>query len=444
MDTLRADHLGVYGEARPLTPNLDAFAGSAVLFEHTYSQANTTLMSHASLFTSLYPSELGMVANEAHLPSDAATLAGVLSLYGYQTGAFTAGGQLLKGYGHENGFATYETPQMMGSLFHTVPAALDWLDHRDADKPFFLFVHGYDAHCPYLKPAPYGTAYAERGYTGPGLGITASMMGTEQIRDGRYYASGGSIDVSNVRIWDAEARTGLAKVPGLRLTTKDTAYVRDVYDGAVSYADGWFGYFMGRLAAEGLLDQVVVIAIADHGESLGENGVFNHVYGVSDDELHVPLLVRMPGGAGGGRRVSAQTALLDVMPTVLDLAGATAPAGIHGNSLRPWLEGKEGPGHDYVFSEGLMRMISARSEDGRGTFVGADADSPLLPTLLRSAALDGPAWQATADADPTARARYRDALVAWRQSLKSPPFQLERTDPSLVQEMQKRGYWSPE
>jgi arylsulfatase len=452
MDTLRADRLGAWGQARPLTPNLDAFAASGIVFEHTYSQANTTLMSHASLFTSRYPSELGVVANESRVPASAETLAEVLSLYGYDTAAFTAGGQLSLGYGHEQGFATFETPQAMGSLYHTVPAALAWLEHRDASVPFFLFVHGYDAHCPYLKPAPYGTAFTEPGYAGPMVGATNTMVGTEMIADRRFFPSLllGSFGRDRLRMRDAAARAELqgtarqARSGARALTDQDLAYVRDVYDGSVAYLDGWFGDFIGHLRERGLLDRVVVVAVSDHGEDLGESGLFNHAYGLSDNELHVPLIVRMPGGAGGGRRVTAQTALLDVMPTVLELAGAVAPEGIHGVSLRPWLEGGTGPSHDRVFSEGLMRMVSVRTPTDRGIFTGADADSPFLPALLAGASLDGPAWADTPTTDPGARAGFRDALLSWRHAIDRPPFEREQTDPALVEAMRQRGYWSPQ
>ena len=157
LDTLRADRLGCYGDERGLTPNLDRFAAEALLFENAFSQSNNTVQSHASLFTSRYPSELCRLGPAYRLGAGSPpTLAEVLSAYGYQAGAFVAGGHLDPSFGLDAGFQEYAAPAQWGSLYHTWPLALKWLDRVDPARPTFLFLHGYDTHARYVKPTPFG------------------------------------------------------------------------------------------------------------------------------------------------------------------------------------------------------------------------------------------------------------------------------------------------
>lgn len=446
IDTLRADRVGVYGNKQGLTPNIDAFAESAVVFGHTWAQSNQTNLSHASLFTSRYPSELGAIANGFSPATSIPTLASVLSVYGYQTAAFTGGGHLTRGFGLERGFSTWETPQELGSFFHTVPPALAWLDARDTSSPFLLFLHSYDTHERYLKPSPIGTAWAEPGYRGPAEAVVTSSDGTSRLIDHRAWPSnpaGLPLDLERLRVHDAAGRadqeTRANRQQAARLTERDENFVRAAYDGAVAYADGWFGALVAELDARDLLDSAVVIVISDHGESLGENGLWGHSYSLTDADLAVPLIVRLPGGAHGGARVDADVALLDVLPTTLELTGATAPSGIHGRSLVPFLTGGAGATRDAVFSEGAFRITSARSATQRLTFSGVDANSPFFSDLLRTADLAGPAF-ADSTAAPTERTLLRDAAIAWRAELKPAPV-FQHSDPELIKAMQDHGYW---
>lgn len=450
IDTLRADRLGAYGNGRGLTPNLDAFAREAVVFEQAWAQANVTSMSHGSLFTSRYPSELGTAGPMFRLGDEPPTLAGVLSLYGYDTAASTAGGHLAAGFGLDRGFERFDAQDQLASFWHTVPPAMAWLDERASDDPFLLLVHTYDTHSPYLQPAPYGLAWADPGYSGPAEQALGSIVGTELIFGHALFRSEDMLSFLHrrrrPRTWDDDARAAvaaLAKPPdAVPFGDEDVRHVRDVYDGAAAYADAFFGVLVAGLKARGVYDDLVVVVFSDHGETLGEDGRFGHGDSVDDRELHVPLMVRLPGAPG--RRVDAPVTLLDVMPTVLELAGATAPAGIRGASLVPWLRGAEGPRHDLAFSEGNRRSVSVRSSAGRLTFTGVSADSPYLPSLLRTAAIDGPAFATdTTIADPAAREPLRQALSAWRGTLETAWAKAQAPDPQAVEQMRARGYWTP-
>jgi arylsulfatase len=452
LDTLRADRLGVYGNPDGLTPNLDAFAASSIVFDHAWSQANQTNLSHASLFTSRYPSELGAIANGFSPASSIPTLASVLAVYGYRTAAFTGGAHLTRGFGLERGFQTWETPQELGSLYHTLPPALAWLDAHADGAPFLLFLHSYDTHQRYLKPSPVGLAWTDPGYHGAAQDIVRSATGTSQVVDDFAFPDNAQgelpLDLERLRLDDAGAHATIlhkARARGsgaTRLGAADEAYIRAAYDGAVAYADGWFGALAAGLSDRGLLDTAVIVVLSDHGESLGENGLWGHSWSLTDADLHVPLIVRLPGGRGGGAHVVGQVALLDVLPTLLELAGASPPAEIHGTSLVPALAGGPGPARPAVFSEGTARMISARSPTERVTFTGVDANSPFLTDLLHAAALDGPAFAGATTADPARRAALRDAMLAWRADLVPAPV-FEHADPALVKGLQEHGYWEP-
>lgn len=426
LDTFRADRLGVFGNPNGLTPNLDAFAAEAVRFDNAYSQAVQTSPSHASMFSSRYPSEQIGSDGQPYIPADMPVMASVFGVYGYQTAAFVAGGELNRHGGLAVGFDTYESAEDFGSLWHTVPMAMRWMDKRDADRPYFLFIHGYDTHSRYLKPTPFGYAYNDPAATG--AGPYAVRTATERIVDGVFHGDfqgliNGYADELRPRAPEARARLAASAGPeGARLTLgpDDAAYIARAYDGAVSYADAQFGLLMADLQQRGVLDEALVVVMADHGEQLGEYGIYGHCCEMNDEETHVPLLVRAPHGAGGGVAVHTRVELVDILPTVLEWAGLKAPAGVRGHSLVPALSGQPVEGHPFAFTEGrqYMRMVSVRGDAGRLTYMGMSAVSPMLPDLLETAALDGPGFaSSTPGLSLEDRATLRDALIRQVRSL---------------------------
>ncbi len=430
LDTLRADRLGAYGSTRGLTPNLDRFAAEAVVIEEAYAQANETLPSHASLFTSRYPDELGVldgaldgVAGPGFVPrGDAPTLAAAFHAAGWQTAAFVAGGHLSRAFGLDAGFGTYDDTAAWGSLRDTGPRALAWLDARAAPStgdaaPFLLFVHAYDTHDRYLKPPPFGYSVADAAYTGPGAAAGRVPGGSTRVV-GRYLASSVEAVGRGAALrsrFDPDDGL-LATDPGARpLADADIAHLAALYDGATAWVDACFGLFMAGLEARGLLEDVVIVVLSDHGEELGEHGAFEHRTRLSDETLHVPLMVRLPGGAHGGTRVGGLTALLDVAPTVLDLAGVSTPAGARGTSLKPALFGAARSARPAVFSEGQLRLLSARGPGARLTADGMSTDNPRGPELLAVAPVDGVSLTLTGD--PAEADALRAALVGWRRDV---------------------------
>ena len=440
IDTLRADRLGAYGSTDGLTASLDRFAAESVVFTQTWAPSNETLFSHAALFTGRYPSELSSVDYNFSASPDVPTLASVLGVYGYTSGAFVGGGHLSPAFGLDAGFDDYTVSREWGSLYHTVPQALSWLDSLPEDATPFLFVHGYDPHHRYLKPTPWGYAETPADYAGLGQQVVRHPTGTAKVAAGRYFPRkrfDQIFDFSRLRAWNDEARAATAAQGGRPLKAADVAHVAAVYDGAVRYGDAWFGLLMAGLQQRGLTDEALIVVLSDHGEGLGEQGVFNHRPALSEELLHVPLMIRPPGGTPA-RQVSAPTSLVDVMPTLLEAIDGMPPARMQGQSL--WGAVRDGAeiASRAVFAETAFRQIAVRTADGALVFSGMSPHSPFLPAALESARLDGPAFDGWGSADPGA---LRQAMLEWRRSLTVHPLIDGEISEERLKILQERGYW---
>ena len=466
-DTTRADHLGAYGYERDTSPSLDRFAREAVLFERCYSQSNETLTAFASVFTSRYPSEIAPLSYETFfIPEAAQTLPTVLGLYGYQTGGFVAGAHLVVVFGHDRGFDTYQDTWHFGSFYHTVPPALEWLDARDPERPFFLFVHSYDAHAPYAKPL-YFEGMFDPDYQGPADGILGaeSALEVEKVWHGRYFPELSRTHVTrviedrDVRVLHTDIFSLLAlqdPVTGVDLGERDLDHVVTHYDGSLAYADLQFGLLMAKLDDRGLLDSSIIIVMGDHGEDLYEHGHANHRISLHDASGHVPLLVRFPNGEHGGQRIAAPVELLDIMPTVLELAGAVPPAGTRGHSLMPLvLEGTDPARPISSVSEGIMAMGSVRGPNHRLIVSGLLPGSPDFMSLLSSGDVQAPqialfrigdGVEERVDLTQPEGARVAAELleamrVAYEGHARLSDDEVPYIDPALQQIMRDKGYW---
>jgi arylsulfatase A-like enzyme len=411
------------------------------VFSRTYAQSTETLFSHASLFSGRYASELSTVDYHFSYPDNVPTMAEVLGLYGYWTGAAVAGGHLSPAFGLGQGFQHYEGPEEWGSLWHTAPAALRWVDGLDS-QPFFLFVHGYDTHARYLKPAPAGYLYTSGTSEGHGQALVRSIHGTGQVVDGIWHPRRRFeqlFALNLLRPHTAKARAHIQPdANAIKLSKADLARVRAVYDGAVTYADLQVGLLMGELEERGLLDRAWVIVLSDHGEELGEHGLFDHRLHMSEELLHVPLIIRPPGGMEGGGRSSRLTSLIDLMPTVMELAGVPAPAGLHGTSLVPTLSGGHTPAPAAVFAEGPWRMVSAVDEGGGLMFTGLSAHSTHLSQALQATPLSSPAFETWGSPD---KSRLQASLKAWRTKLSPHTPRPSADNEARRKILQQRGYW---
>ena len=295
IDTLRADHLPAYGYTKVRTPNIDAFAAEATVFEQAYTHSPQTLPAHTSILSGELPFDHGVRDNIGFTVKQGQWFVQrVLHERGWPTAGFVSAYVLRDKTGINQGFDTYDSdlpassPEMsIGQVqrdgSNTLAAAEKWLATQGT-KPFFLFLHFYEPHKPYAPPA----------------------------RFAQYLP----------------------------------------YDGEIAYADELIGRLVDRLRGANLYDRSTIVLLADHGEGLGDHGEQEHGMFLYRETTHVPLIVKLPG-RHAGRRVAVPVQHIDLVPTILDLIGAPARPGLRGRSLRPLLEGKGALPDTGIYSEAL-------------------------------------------------------------------------------------------
>ena len=318
VDTLRADHLGVYGYRRATSPNVDALAKESLLYRRAFSQAPETNPSLSSLMTSHYPHETKVLRNYHQLQPGVSTLAEILQANGWRTGAVVGNYSLRRGSGFEQGFEDYDdrledlaTPTWEGVervASKTTAAALHWLRHHREDR-FFLWVHYMDPHAPYTPPSPFNRRFAnEQPDQVKHLPILSGLAGGAGNGGIPFYAQ-------------LDAQT-------------DAHYYVSQYDGEIAFFDHGLGELIREVRTLGLLERTLVILTADHGEGMGEHDYyFNHPEFVYSELIHVPLLIRLPGRSPASREVSEPVALVDVLPTILNVLSLEVPKAIKGQNL---------------------------------------------------------------------------------------------------------------
>jgi choline-sulfatase len=280
IDTLRADHLPVYGYTRVKTPSIDALASDGVVFDRAYSHVPETLPSHVALLTGRLPFETGVRDDaDRRLKPGERLLADMLHDRGYATGGVVSTSSLGKDtIGH--GFDFFDEPQVVPSDLPGAPTERDgtlsekiaerWLETIGTSRAF-LFLQLDEPHKPYTPPAAYS-----------------------------QYAP---------------------------------------YDGEIAYADEIVGRLVAYLKTHQLYDRATIILLSDHGEGLGDHGEQGHGLFVYQEVIHVPLIVKLEGNERAGQRVHDVVQHIDLVPTILDLVKASIPGTLRGRSLRPLLEG---------------------------------------------------------------------------------------------------------
>ncbi len=316
VDTLRADRLGSYGNPLGLTPELDALAAQSLLFESAFAPTSFTRPSVGALLSGRHPEEIGVTSNLAPLPEQVPTLATILRERGYRTAAVVSNAILRADAGLARGFERYDDrleerelsrAQPERSAPNTTDAALAWLAHAAGDpRPFFLWVHYQDPHGPYTPPDAYRAAYRDAERL-PGDPAELPLGGNN---------------------------SGLHALPPYQAigAEREPAFYRAGYDGEVRLADEHIGRLLRGIERYSDPASLVIAFTADHGEALGEGGMwFAHASSLVDPLVRVPLLLRVPGRAPGRR--SGIASLIDLLPTLLASLGAEAPAGLLGRNL---------------------------------------------------------------------------------------------------------------
>ncbi|MGE5359185.1 MAG: sulfatase-like hydrolase/transferase [Bacteroidales bacterium] len=300
IDTLRADHLPAYGYHGVHTPNVDALAADGVMFEHAYAHVPQTLPSHVSILTGELPFEHGVRDNVGFvMKRDQRTLPGMLRDRGYATGGFASAFILRKETGIGEGFDVYDDE----------------------------------------TPAP-----------------TADVSFSSLRRDG-------SDTIAAAERWLA-ARSSPRFFLFVHLyephrpyhPPERYAHYPNPYDGAVAYTDELVGRLLADLKSRGLYDNATIVFTADHGEGLGDHGEREHGVFLYDSTIRVPLIVKLPRDRDAGRRIVAHVQHIDLVPTLLDLAGAPIPRDLRGVSLRQAMDGSRRVADRGIYSETLYTL----------------------------------------------------------------------------------------
>ncbi|MEM7583437.1 MAG: sulfatase [Acidobacteriota bacterium] len=321
VDTLRADHLGFLGYERSTSPHLDRFAADAITFKQAIAHAPWTSPSIGALLTSQYPGALGFADSKepARVDDDVLFLAEILRQHDYPTTAIISHTYLGTRIGFQQGFDRFDEDNALGpnhvSSVSVTDKAIAFLDETAssasssepsessnpadpeppaaADPPFFLFLHYFDPHFAYRRHE--------------GFDFYPDYQG--DVRSGEPY---GSL---------------LERAREESISDDDLTFIRALYDSEIRFTDLHLGRLLDELKRRGLYDDALILFTADHGEAFldRKDRWIGHGKTLFQELIHVPLLIKLPGGAGGGTVVDTPVGLIDVLPSTLELLDIPFP-----------------------------------------------------------------------------------------------------------------------
>jgi arylsulfatase A-like enzyme len=464
IETTRADHVSCYGYERETTPNIDKWmAGQGALFENAIVQAPFSGPSKASIATGRYPHSHGVRDHPMLLPYDEVTLAEAFKAQGYVTAGIGAGAWEDPQYGYHQGCDSFNSitasydRRRFWPFVHTFRLSLNkiapWYTDPDerikvvgADRavdmardrmqrahdegmPFFLHLEFNEPHATYEPPPPFDTAF---GPTDKGKALVEEMKSGNQ---------GGG-----VYRYDYES---LGKEPEV------LAQAVALYDGEIAYVDHELGRLFDAMSSGGFLEATIIAVTADHGENFGEHDVyFCHTF-LYDSSVRVPLLIRYPKEITPGSRFEGPVELIDIFPTLLDLAGIpTEGLPLDGLSLADSLE--TGGGKTFAFTESRFYHPSfARYEKYRLSVPGVEGKWTSVRygdlKLIRIPTLAGDEWELydlTKDpgekknlyGDHPMQDFMRDALERWMAQGKAPSEPVTIDDEETRERLRSLGY----
>ena len=309
IDTLRADHLGIYGYDRATSPNIDGLARDGVVFSRAFTHWPKTRGSMAILLTGRRPSQNGYSKQHPGILGFNPTLASVLSEARYETAALVDNPNVAADHGYSKGFGSYTQTWDDGALRTEwdrtraiTEGALSFLK-RKRDKPFFLWLHYVNPHAPYSPPPPFDKAFHdERSRAGRALPVVDGFHG------------------GIPKQWAVEGESRLG-------------YYVAAYDGEIAAVDAEVGRLLEGLRTSAAWMNTIVLLTSDHGESLGEHEYFfDHGEDLFRPSLEIPFIIAGPGVPKGQRRGDF-VSTLDVVPTILDSVKVSYPPDLAGDSV---------------------------------------------------------------------------------------------------------------
>lgn len=320
IDSLLSTHMSCYGYTRLTTPHIDRFSAGATLFENTFSPNVPTTPAYTCMFTGkdVFSTQCVALRHKGGLTKDVATLPEILREAGYESSCIG-----FEGNPASRGFDHYLNYKSWGSLEDGCLRKAESLNEQAVpelerlaagDKPFLLFLRHMDPHSPYLPPAPYDRMFYHGDECDPSNKSMEPVMAFKPFAD--YFAT-----------W---------MPPGI--TDKD--YVIAQYDGAIAYMDACIQVLFETLEGLGIADDTIVVLNGDHGETLYDHECWFDHHGIYDVTLKVPLIIRYPGKIPAGQRIPGFNQHMDLVPTLMELAGIEAGIDFDGQSLMPLVRGE--------------------------------------------------------------------------------------------------------
>jgi arylsulfatase A-like enzyme len=328
VDTLRRDHLDLYGHSRPTAPNLARMAEAGATFEGATVQATWTKVSVPAIMTSLHPLTHTVHEFDDRLPNSAKTLAEIYREAGYATvayssvmftGRFT---NMHQGYEQLHEFTSLDPSIRSKTSRQYVDRLLPWIEaHRDV--PFFVFLHVFDPHDPFEPNRPYNTMWADPAH-----------------RDEHHRREKRVQEVIPHPILKRFIMPSRQELESVEIPPEEfVSYNQDWYDGSIREMDTQVGRLLERLEMLGLDDKTLIVFTSDHGEEFLEHGRTFHGHTVYGELTNVPLVFWSPGRIEPGIRRDEIVQSIDIMPTLLELSGLTVPEAAQGASLLPLIGG---------------------------------------------------------------------------------------------------------
>jgi arylsulfatase A-like enzyme len=422
IDCLRADRLGCYGYRRRVTPHIDRLAPQSVRFTQCISPHIPTQPAHTTMFTGrdVFDHQIVAQGGAQELAPAVSLLPLLLREAGYTTAAVDNIGRWFRdAFEHYDDYPRWNhdgsLPWRVGE--QVTERGLRLLDQCAApERPFFLFLHYWDPHTPYLPPPPFDRMFYGGDEKDPAHTSMAPVWQSEWFAN--YF-----------REW----------LEGVT----DIEFVKAQYDASIAYVDLCVSHVLNRLAELGRAEDTLLILGADHGEELDDHGCWFDHHGLYDTNVRVPLLLRYPDRLPAGVSVDGMVSLLDLTPTVLDLAGVAAPEGMVGRSLEPtWTAPGAAGTHEAVYLTECtwMRKRGWRTADGWKLIRALEPDIYGKPDVeLYHLATDPGERHNLAGDDPARAAALTAAMEDWIAArLRA----TGRPDPSVAQADALRQ-WQP-
>jgi arylsulfatase A-like enzyme len=318
LDTLRADHLGCYGYPRNTSPTIDEVAGEGILFKNAFSPSSFTTPAHASIFTGKSPSHHSIGFNQFDGKLDTnidITLAEFLKATGFKTAAFISSFVLRNETNLNSGFDVYDDEMTSHELNNPINLirdgtetscrAIQWVQDNYEDN-FFLFIHLFDVHGPYICKEPYKNLFVKDSQNDEIIRLNSIVPNSHPI--------------GGIPFYQALKRTVDIKGNTTSFETNIQYYISQ-YDGCIRYVDDNINLLLKKLQQLGIYDDSFIIITSDHGEAFGENDIyFYHGLTVTPDQIHVPLIIK-PHKEGNVKQqiIELPVSTIDILPTILSI-----------------------------------------------------------------------------------------------------------------------------